>query len=134
MERNLADLLEERAGILESIRELGDFRRGSITTTVGKCGTPTCHCHQPDDPGHGPSHRLTRKVQGKTVTETFRNPALLEKAQREVAEFHRFRELCDQLTEVNERICRVRPLASAKASDDLKKKPRRRSSRKFARR
>lgn len=134
MEQDLGGLLDERARILEGIGELGDFRRGSITTTTGKCGTPTCHCHQPDDPGHGPSHRLTRKVHGKTVTETFRNPALLEKAQREVAEFHRFRELCDQLTEVNERICQVRPVASSKASDDLKKKPRTRSSRKSAKR
>jgi hypothetical protein len=133
MEKELGDLLDERTQILESICAIGDFRRGSITTTGGKCGTPTCHCHQADDPGHGPSPRLTRKVEGKTVTETFRNSALLEKARREVAEFHRFRELCDQLTEVNERICRLRPLVSAKASQELKKKRLRRSSQKSAR-
>jgi len=134
MEQEVGDLLDERQRILDSICELGDFRRGSITTTAGRCGTPTCHCHQPDDPGHGPSHRLTRKVQGKTVTETFGNPALLEKARKEVAAFQRFRQLCDQLTEVNERICRLRPVASAKATDELKKKPRTPSSTKSAKR
>jgi hypothetical protein len=134
METSLDDLLNERARILESICELGDFRRGSITGTSGKCGTPTCHCHQPNDAGHGPSHRLTRKVEGKTVTETFRSPALLEKAQREVAAFHRFRGLCDQLTEVNERICQMRPVASARVSPELKKNPWKRSSRKSAKR
>ena len=48
-----------------------------------------CHCHRPGDAGHGPYYRLTRKVDGKTVTETFSSPASLAKAQREVAEYHR---------------------------------------------
>ena len=30
----------------------------------------TVHCHRAGDPGHGPYYRLTRKVNGKTVTET----------------------------------------------------------------
>ena len=59
----------------------------------------------PGDPGHGPYYRLTHKVNGKTVTETFSSPAALAKAQREVAEYHRFRELGDQLLQVNEEIC-----------------------------
>jgi hypothetical protein len=46
-----------------------------------------------------------RKADGKTVTETFFSPASLAKAQREVAEYHRFRELSGQLLEVNEQIC-----------------------------
>jgi hypothetical protein len=134
MPENLDDLLEKRSLILGNMCELGDFRRGSITTTTGKCGTPSCHCHQSDDPGHGPSYRLTRKAGGKTVTETFRNAGSLEKAQTEVAEFHKFRELCEQLTEINEQICRLRPVQeSAMEVSSLKKKPRRRYSRKSAR-
>jgi hypothetical protein len=42
---------------------------------------------EPGSAGHGPNFRLTRKVAGKTVTETFASPAALRKAQREVAEF-----------------------------------------------
>jgi hypothetical protein len=48
-------------------------------------------------------------VHGKTVTETFSSPAALRKAQSEVAEFHRFRELSQSLLEVNEKICQARP-------------------------
>ena len=132
MEWTLDDLMDEKARILESICEVGDFRRGSITGTSGKCGTATCHCHQPNDPGHGPSYRLTRKANGRTITETFRSPGLLEKAQREVAEFHRFRGLCDELTRVNEQICQMRPLASAEGGRDAKKKRWKGSSRKSA--
>ena len=54
--------------------------------------------------------RLTRKVEGKTVSESFATPAELHKAQREVEAYHRFRELAAQLLEINEKICRARPV------------------------
>ena len=133
MERNLDRLLEERARILRAICELGDFRPGSITTTTGRCGTRTCHCHRPNDRGHGPTYRLTRKVNGKTVTETFSDKAALDKAQGEIAEFHKFRELCGRLTEVNEQICRSREVEEGRRGGrDWEKKRRKRSWRKSA--
>jgi hypothetical protein len=55
-------------------------------------------------------------VKGKTVTETFASPASLAKAQREVAECQRFRELGDQLLEVNEQICELRPVGETAPS------------------
>lgn len=105
----LEKLEQERSALLHQISLLGDFRRGSITTTSGTCGTPTCHCHRRNDPGHGPNFRLTVKVNGKTVTESISNPALLRKAQKEVTEYRHFRDLSQSLVEVNEKICRVRP-------------------------
>lgn len=57
------------------------MRSGSITTTGGRCGNSGCHCRKEGDPGHSPFHRLTRKVRGKTVTETFAIPVALRKAQ-----------------------------------------------------
>ena len=63
---------------------------------------------------------MTRKVNGKTVTETFSSPAGLAKAQREVAECQRFRELGDQLLDVNEQICALRPVAETPPSPQEK--------------
>ncbi len=88
---SLARLESERTELLGQIAAVGDLRRGSISTTSGKCGKPTCHCAKPGDPGHGPNFRLTRKVRGKTVTETFASQAALRKAQGEVADFTTFR-------------------------------------------
>ena len=88
----LPALESQRTIIQRQISKLGDLRAGSVTTTGGRCGNPRCHCHEQDDPGHGPFYRLTRKIGGKTVTETFSTPAALRKAQHEVAEYHRFRE------------------------------------------
>jgi hypothetical protein len=130
---DLEKLENERTALPRAVCTVGDMRRGSITATSGTCGTPTCHCHRPNDPGHGPTSRLTYKVEGKTVTESLSNPAALRKAQREVAEYHRFRELGQSLVEVNEKICRLRPVAESPVVPADKKKlrkPSRRKSRK----
>jgi hypothetical protein len=131
MPDSLEQLESQRADLFRQIALLGDFRRGSITTTTGKCGKPSCHCAQTNDPGHGPNFRLTRKLDGKTITETFASPTELAKAQQEVANFHHFQELCQQLIAVNERICHLRPLEEGETAQ---KKKRRKSSSKKSRR
>lgn len=123
MSDSLSVLEMQRTAIQQQIAQLGDMRSGSITTTGGHCGNPRCHCHKKDDPGHGPFYRLTRKVDGKTVTETFSIPAALRKAQNEIAEYHRFRALSRDLLEINEKICRTRPVEDT-LSPEEKKRPR----------
>jgi hypothetical protein len=127
---SLASLEQQRSGILSQILNLGDFRSGSITAIKGRCGKPNCHCHRPNQPGHGPNFRLTRKINGKTVSESFASAAELRKAQREVEAFHRFRELSQELLGVNERICRVRPVEDTLSPEEKKRpKPSARKSR-----
>ena len=122
MPESLATLEHLRSSILTQILELGDLRSGSITAINGRCGKPNCHCHQPDQLGHGPNVRLTRKVDGKTVSESFSSAAELRKAQREVEAFHRFRQLSQELLEVNEKICRARPVADAISPEEKKRR------------
>jgi len=110
MPEDLAALESQRAELLEEFLRLGDLRPGSITAVVRRCGKLSCHCAKPHDPGHDPQFRLTRRTDGKTVTETFPNPAALRKAQQEVAEFHRFQQLSEDLVKVNQKICALRPL------------------------
>jgi len=59
---------------LDEFPGLGDLRPGSITAVARRCGKPSCQCAKPNDPGHDPQFRPTRRVAGKTVTETFPNP------------------------------------------------------------
>jgi hypothetical protein len=128
LSESLAVLEQQRSAILERILNLGDFRSGSVSSITGRCGKPDCRCHKPGQPGHGPNYRLTRKVNGKTVSETFASPAELRKAQREVEAFHQFRELSRQLLEVNEKICRARPVEES-LTEREKKRPKRSSAR-----
>jgi hypothetical protein len=129
MPESLVDLEHQRSAILQEMLRLPDFRSGSITATRGTCGKANCRCHQPNQPGHGPNYRLTRKVKGKTVTETFATAAELHKAQGEVEAYHRFRQLAQELLEINERICRARPVELERTPG--KKKRRKSSSRKW---
>jgi hypothetical protein len=115
-------LLEaKRTDLFRQLAAVGDFRRGSITATSGKCGKPSCHCAHRDDPGHGPNFRLTRRIEGRTRTETFDSPAALRKAQQEVAEFHRFQKLCGEIVEVSERICALRPVEDTLTPEEKKR-------------
>src|SRR5438034_10442544 len=110
MPHTLEALESQRSGLLEEFLSLGDLRPGSITAVTRRCGKSSCHCAKRNDPGHDPQFRLTRRVAGKTVTESFPNPTALRKAQREVAEYHRFQKLSQDLVALNEKICPLRPV------------------------
>lgn len=122
MPQSLTQLEQEKNSLLVAISELGDFRPGSITGIVRRCGKPSCHCAQPDDPGHGPNLRLTHKVQGKTISESLPSAAAVRKAEREVAEFRRFQRLSRSFVELNEKICRLRPVEEVEPSEQEKKR------------
>ena len=109
MPDSLLALELHRSKLLQQFLGLGDLRPGSITAVVRRCGKPTCHCAKTDDPGHDPQFRLTRRVAGKTTTETFPTPEAFRKAQQEVSEFHRLQEISQELIAVNEKICALRP-------------------------
>jgi hypothetical protein len=98
------------------------MRPGSIVGAVWRCGKPTCHCSQTDDPGHGPSTRLTYKWHGKTVTEALPTPAAVHKAEQEIAEFRNYQQLSRELVEVSEQICRLRPVEETLTPQEKKRR------------
>jgi len=124
MPESLADLQQQRATVLRQISELEDFRPGSITATGGRCGNPGCHCHRPEDPGHRPHPRLTYKVAGRTVSESFATPAEQRKVEREIAIFRRYRELERSFVAVNEKICRTKRVQDSLSAEEKKRRKR----------
>jgi hypothetical protein len=125
----LPDLAQRREVIAQQIAQLGDLRPGCVSGTSGRCGKPSCRCHQPGEPPHGPNFRLTYKADGKTISESLPTPAAIRKAEREVAEFHRFQELSREFVETNTAICRLRPVEE-ETPNEQEKKRRKRSGRK----
>jgi hypothetical protein len=67
-------------------------------------------------------------VAGKTVTETFPNPAAWRKAQQEVAEFHQLQKLNEDLVRINEKICALRPVEQQRGGWTEQEKKRLRQS------
>jgi hypothetical protein len=106
----LSDLLDLRSDLLRLVSQLGDFQPGSVTTVRRRCGKPNCHCFRPADAGHRPQVQLTQKRDGKTVTQALASPAAVRKAEKEIAAFRRFQALTHDLVEVNQKICRLRPI------------------------
>jgi hypothetical protein len=124
MPSSLSELEQHRSRLAAQLSQLSDLRAGSVTGIVRRCGKPSCHCAQPDDPGHGPTLRLTYKVQGKTISESLPTPAAVRKAEREIAEFRKFQELSRSFLDVNEKICRLRPVEEQPLSEQEKKRRR----------
>jgi hypothetical protein len=121
---SLQNLEDQKRDLARAISELGDLRPGSITGFIRRCGKPSCHCARPDDPGHGPNLRLTYKARGKTITEALSTPVAVRKAETEIAAFRKFQQLSRAFVQVNEQICRLRPLEDSLTPQE-KKRPRR---------
>ncbi len=122
MAESLPWLESRRAELLRALANLKDMRPGSVVGAVFRCGKPTCHCARPEDPGHGPNLRLTYKWHGKTVTEALPTLAAVRKAEREIAEFRDYQRLGRELVEVNEKICRLRPVEETLTPQEKKRR------------
>ena len=110
MSESLQSLEWSRSAIVRQMGELGDLRPGSISTVYRRCGKASCHCGDRKDPGHGPHFQMTYKVEGRTVTQSLSGRASVEKAEQEIAAFRKFEKLCQEFIEINQKICRSRPI------------------------
>ena len=122
MSESLPLLESRRADLLRTLANLKDMRPGSVVGAVLRCGKPSCHCARPEDPGHGPHLRLTYKWHGKTVTQALPTPSAVRKAEREIAEFRDYQRLGRELVEVNEKICRLRPVEQTLTPQEKKRR------------
>ena len=114
-EPSLPELAAERDRLYAQLRMVGDFRRGSVTENYRKCGKPKCACAAPDHPGHGPRFLWTRSAGRRKTVGRQLAVAEVEKVRREVTRHGEFATISEQIAEVNEKICDVRPVAGADA-------------------
>jgi len=124
MPPSIADLEQHRARLISEMSRLQDLRPGCVTGIVRRCGKPNCHCAQPGDPGHGPTLRLTYKVEGKTISEALPTPAAVRKAEREIGEFRKYQQISHNFVEVSEKICRLRPVEESLTPQEKKRRKR----------
>lgn len=118
---SLESLLLQRDQIKSRLAAVGDMRPGSLVSRFRKCGKPSCHCAQPDDPGHGPSFSLTRPVHGKTVTRVIPAGPAVEQTRRQLEQYRRFRQLVRQLIDVSEQICDLQTRSAEAPEGGVKK-------------
>ena len=79
------------------IAELGPMLPGSISEQWNVCGTPRCHCKDPENPvKHGPYYQLSFTVGGKSSTLFIKKDDLSE-ARRCIERYRQFKVLTAEL-------------------------------------
>lgn len=137
MSETLASLEEQRGQLYNRLRQVGDFRPGSIAVTFRKCGRSNCACAKADHPGHGPRYLWSTTQQGKSRAQHLRLGPEVAKVEKELANYQRFVKLGAELVRVNEQICRLRPVPEVndeKELEQLKKTLRQKYSRRWRKR
>jgi hypothetical protein len=125
MTPTLLGLEQQREQLYKELSATGDFRRGIISVIYRKCGKKNCACAREGHPGHGPQHLWNTTIKGKSYAKSVKVGPELKKYVEEIDHHRRFVKLCEQLVEVNERICDLRPVPEVKDDQelaDLKKK------------
>lgn len=136
MTETLEVLEQRRTALYQQMQALGDFRPGTISVNFRKCGKKNCACARPDHTGHGPQYLWNTTSGGSSRAQNLRLGPDLEKAHQELENHEVFLRLCRELVEVNEKICRLRPvreIGDEKELEALKKKLRKQFSRRWRR-
>jgi len=131
MAETLESLDRKRETLYRKLHDIGDIRRGLVSDNFRKCGKPNCVCAQEGHPGHGPQHLWNATIKGKSHAKNLKEGPELRKYLNETANHRIFRALCEEIIELNERICEARPLLDTEVDDEsatLKKKSPRRST------
>ncbi len=126
---SLTSLQQRRSEIGKQLTNVGDMRPGSLVERFRKCGKPSCHCAEEGARGHGPQFSLTRPVHGKTVTRIIPRGPAVERTQKQIDEYQRFRELVSEFVTLSEQICdfELEQQRSAAAGGSKKNRARRRT-------
>jgi hypothetical protein len=129
MSKSLRALEIKRASLYKQLQSLGDFRPGTISVNYRRCGKKNCACVRAGHPGHGPQYLWNTTSGGSSRAENLRLGPELEKVRRELQNYDLFLRLCRELVEINEKICRFRPveeIEDEKELESLKKRLRKR--------
>ncbi|HAM52011.1 MAG TPA: hypothetical protein DCP92_15475 [Nitrospiraceae bacterium] len=132
----LSELEKQKEGLLRKMEALGDMRSGSISVRFQKCGKRPCVCHSPGHIGHGPIYSYSALVSGKTQIRNYKPGPELEKLRKETENYQLFKELSQELIEISNKICDLRPLSPLQDDEleELKKKLKRHFMKKYKKR
>ena len=119
MPETLEALERHRTKLYEQLKTVGDFRPGTISVNFRKCGKNNCACAGKGHPGHGPQYLWNTTQRGQSRAQNLRMGPALEKVRKELAGHKIFLGLCQQLVEVNEKICQLRPVQEVKDEKEL---------------
>ena len=118
MSTTINALLLERDAIIEQLRSIKHFRRGSVTLHSRACGKPTCRCAH-DQTARHEQYIWSVSIAGKTHSKHLHPGPEVAKYVEETERYREFKQLVEQLTRINEQIAAAQPVAMIDDADDL---------------
>jgi hypothetical protein len=119
MAETLANLESKRESLYRQLMETGDFRRGTISVTYRKCGKKNCACAKNGHPGHGPLYLWNATIGGKSVAKNLKLGVEMDKYREETSNYKKSLAIFNELIEVNEQICNLRPVRVIEDENEL---------------
>ena len=110
MPESIEKLEKRRTVLFAELAEVGDFRRGSISSNYRKCGRKNCVCSTEGHLGHGPQYLWTTTRNGKSLAKKLTLGPELDKYKTETDEYRKFKNLCSEIIDISEEICNIRPI------------------------
>jgi len=120
MEEILESLEHKRKSLYKKLEKMGDFRRGLISVNYRRCGKKNCICAKEGHPGHGPQYLWNATIKRKSHAKNLKLGTELQKYTKETDNYRSFIKLCNEIVQVNERICDLRPVPEIDDTNELK--------------
>ena len=119
MDETIERLKKKRDELYQKLRDVGDFRRGTISVIYRKCGKKNCACAQEGHPGHGPVYLWSATIKGKSYAKNLKLGPELEKYIEEIDNHKKFTALSEEIVVISERISDLRPVAEVNDEQEL---------------
>src|ERR1700738_3305793 len=101
------ELIQQRQALVRQLRRLEPFiLRGSLIERFKRCGKPGCKCAQ--GPGHGPKYYLSVSQPGTRPQMDYVPQADYADVTERLANYHRVREIIEEICEINRGLLRGR--------------------------
>jgi hypothetical protein len=104
--QSAAALRRRRQALLRRLPPLQAILRGSLIERYKRCGKPGCKCAE--GPGHGPKYYLSVSYPGLRPQMEYVPQEYYEQITEFVANYHRARELLEEICEINRELLQRR--------------------------
>jgi hypothetical protein len=118
MTQKLEALELRRMELHRRLQEIGDFRRGTVSANLRKCGKKNCVCAEARHAGH-PQYLWNTTRGSRSEARSLRLGPQVEKYEREVDNYRLFLEITRELVDINEEICDLRPVRQIEDEEEL---------------
>lgn len=120
MSERLKELEDKKRELCDELKQLGAFRRGTLSLIYRKCGRPNCKCTKRGHRGH-PQYIWSTTIRGKSYARNIPLGPQMQKYKGEIENYHKFLKIRDEIIEVSEKIADEQPIPKVESNHELEK-------------